>query len=69
MPTKLRRAWINQPSTLQPLHALHGTLVLAHPDTDAVNRVYFLEGDVLSMQVPNNALSDGWPAHLTERKG
>lgn len=56
----LARMWINQPSTLQPLHSLHGTNVLAHPDTDACYRVYFLSGDVVSQQVPREALSLGW---------
>jgi len=56
----LKRMWIDQPSTLQPLHSLHGTNVLAQPDTDKVMRVYFLSGDVISQQVPNEALSPGW---------
>lgn len=58
--TTLTRMWINQPSKLQPLHRLHGTNVLAHPDTDGVHRVYFLFGDVVSQQVPSEALSRGW---------
>jgi len=59
-PMALKRMWIDQPSTLQPLHSLHGTNVLAQPDTDKVMRVYFLSGDVISQQVPNEALSPGW---------
>lgn len=56
----MKRMWINQPSTLQPLHKLHGTNVLAQSDTDDTYRVYFLSGDVMSQQVPKNTLSDGW---------
>ena len=55
----LKRMWIDQPSTLQPLHSLHGTNVLAQPETDKVMRVYFLSGDVISQRVPNEALSPG----------
>lgn len=54
------RAWINQPSRSQPLHALHGTNVLAERDTDRTTRVYFLGGDVFSQQVLNECLSKGW---------
>jgi hypothetical protein len=56
------RMWINQPSTLQPFHKLHGTNVLAAREqgTDRVRRVYFLSGDVISQQMPRQALSEGW---------
>lgn len=64
----MRRMWINQPSILQPLHHLHGTLVLAVPDTDTVMKAYFLGGSTISQQVPENALSEGWPGHLTIRE-
>lgn len=60
----IERMWINQPSTLQPLHHLHGTLVLAEQDTFQTHKVYFLSGAVISQQVPNTALSKGWPEHL-----
>ncbi len=59
--TPMARMWINQPSTLQPLHKLHGVRVLACPDTDTAMRAYFLSGSVISMQVPHEALSAGWP--------
>jgi len=58
----MKRMWINQPSTLQSLHHLHAVRVLAGPDTDTCARAYFLSGDTISMQVPRNALSEGWPA-------
>lgn len=54
------RAWINQPSTLQPLHRLHGTRVLAVAEYDDIYRVYFLSGDTISQQVPAACLSIGW---------
>jgi len=57
----MKRMWINQPSTLQPLHHLHGVQVLASPDTDRTARAYFLSGDVIDMQVPRETLSGGWP--------
>ncbi len=57
----LSRMWINQPSTLQPHHALHGERVLAIPESGDTYRVYFLRGDVVSQQMAKTALSDGWP--------
>lgn len=57
----MRRMWINQPSSLQPLHRLHAVRVLAASDTEACARVYFLGGETVSMQVPHQALSGGWP--------
>lgn len=55
-----QRMWINQPSTLQPMHHLHGTNVLAIPDTDSTMRIFFLSGGVVSQQAPISALSPGW---------
>jgi hypothetical protein len=71
----MKRMWINQPSTLQPLHSLHGTCVLAAPTSDSfeATTVYFLSGDVVSMAAPKLSLSDGWPVpackHLNVRFG
>lgn len=59
--TTPKRMWINQPSTLQSLHHLHAVRVLAAPDTDTCARAYFVSGDIVSMQVPYLALSEGWP--------
>ena len=56
----LKRMWINQPSTLQPLHHLHGTNVLAHHEYDTTWRVYFLSGPVISQQVFRLQLAEGW---------
>lgn len=53
-----QRMWVNQPSTLQPLHYLHGTNVLAVHDYTW--RVYFLKDAVESMQSASPCLSKGW---------
>ena len=53
--------WINQPSTSQRFHKYHGMNVLALPYKGFVT-VYFISGDVISMIVPSNILSDGWKA-------
>lgn len=55
----MKRMWINQPSTLQPFHYLHGEKVLAIPESNSW-RVYFLKDSVVSMLVPKNTLSEGW---------
>lgn len=64
MSNQLLRMWINQPSSLQPLHALHGVNVLAHLENehDKTTRIYFLSGDVTSQDAPRAALSKGWRA-------
>lgn len=56
------RMWINQPSTLQPLHKLHGTNVLAIDCNynDRLKEIYFLQGDTISMLAPKLSLSLGW---------
>ena len=43
------RAWINQPSTLQPLHALHGKYCIAQNTGGGGVRLWFTEGPVHSM--------------------
>lgn len=62
----MQRYWINQPSTAQPAHSMHGRLVLAAPLSpgDITVTVYFVEGDVHSAYIPASALSPGWPEHL-----
>ena len=64
----MQRMWINQPSTIQPLHHLHGRRVLAQRESDSVTRVYFLSGEVINQQVPNLALSPGWPDRKTKHE-
>lgn len=66
MSAGLFRGWINQPSTLQPLHHMHGTNVLAGPDTPATLRVYPVSGPVVSLQVPRQCVSRGWLEAETE---
>jgi streptomycin 6-kinase len=56
----IARMWVNQPSTLQPLHSLHGTNVLAAPEGEGLFRIWFLAGEVVSQQAPRAALSSGW---------
>lgn len=56
---KVYRAWINQPSTLQPYHKWHGQKVLVVENENDV-RVYFLDGEVISMKIDRLALSPGW---------
>jgi len=58
----LKRMWINQPSTSQPLHHLHGTNVLAYLEPKCKNtyRIYFLSGSIVSQQCQRNSLSEGW---------
>lgn len=60
MTIQARRCWINQPSTLQPLHKHHGQNVIAVPYTNNAKAVYFLAGDTISMVVPSEVLAEGW---------
>ena len=63
----MERMWINQPSTLQPYHNLHGVRVLAIHEYDSTWQIYFLSGDVISQQIDRLALSDGWPPTSVSR--
>lgn len=56
----MRRAWFNQPSTLQPLHRMHGIKCVVDDTKETHVTVYFSEGKVLSMVVPRNTLSFGF---------
>ena len=63
MSDKLERMWIDQPSTHQPLHAMHGVDVLVN--TEGLNefgsvRAYPTSGSVISLVVDITALSKGW---------
>lgn len=55
-----KRKWINQPSSLQPLHHLHGTNVLAVPEHGSTWTIFFLSGAVVSQRCSGLCLSDGW---------
>ncbi len=56
----LKRMWINQPSTLQQHHALHGLNVLAECQEGQYTTIWFLSGDVYSMDISKMCLSDHW---------
>lgn len=60
MANELHRMWVNQPSALQTHHSLNGTNVLAQLEHDDTMRVFFLSGDIVSMQMSKLALSPGW---------
>lgn len=57
--TRPYRAWINQPSTLQPLHTMHGMRCIAinDPKTPGTADIYFTEGDLISMRADTLCLS------------
>ena len=57
MTPQIYRAWINQPSTQQPLHALHGKYCIAHDTGEASLRLYFTEGDLHSMEALRGCIS------------
>ena len=62
----IKRAWVNQPSTLQKEHSLHGELVL-FADTDdpfGVVDVWFTSGTTTSRRMFKSSLSYGWPEQL-----
>jgi hypothetical protein len=62
---RMRRCWINAPSTHQVDHAYHGRLVLAPEDSNETHpTVYFADGPVISARMFRASLSPGWPAHL-----
>lgn len=62
----MKRMWINQPSKDQPLYSYHGVKVLSDliPEFEGATscKVYFTEGNVISMSVPFLCLSGGWPS-------
>jgi hypothetical protein len=62
-PIAIYRAWINQPSTSQILHKYHGMKVLVDENYNyhsTAVKIYFLEGTIISMNVPKLTLSNGW---------
>lgn len=54
-----QRAWVNQPSSLQPCHKDNGRNVLVLDDGGSALDVYFTDGDVISARLPRNSLSIG----------
>lgn len=61
----MERMFINQPSTLQPLHKYHGMNVLLNPKDGTV---YPVEGPIHSMMVPSDCLSMGWTTSKLEKR-
>lgn len=56
-PIGVYRGWINQPSTLQPLHNLHGKRCIVVPDTNGMVTIWFADGPTRSMRVDPNCVS------------
>lgn len=57
----VKRMWINQPSTLDPMHREHGTSVLAVIHPNGIDcEIYYLSGDIVSADAKVLWLSDGW---------
>lgn len=54
---KTYRAWINQPSTLQPLYNLHGKFCIVNDSGDVTITIWFVDGPVHSMIVPRTCIS------------
>jgi hypothetical protein len=57
--TRPYRAWINQPSSTQPHHAMHGRVCIAinDPKVPGTADIYFTDGGVISMRVDTMVLS------------
>lgn len=55
------RMWVNQPSSLQPYHNLHGRRVLMVNGMCKKHvLIYFVDGPVVSQMIDRSALSYGW---------
>lgn len=54
---QIYRAWINQPSTLDPCHKHHGKYCIVNDTGDTSVDVYFTEGVLHSMRVPRLSVS------------
>lgn len=57
---EIRRMWVNQPSTYQQYHKLHGINVLAEYHDGELVRVWHVSGPIVHQQMDNLALSKGW---------
>jgi len=66
MTTQIKRMWINQPSSLQSLHVLHGTNVMVPIESKWLGHMpeyvtaYFLSGTTISVFIRTELLSEGW---------
>lgn len=54
---KTYRAWINQPSTLQAYHKMHGKRCIVLDDGCQVVQVWFTDGPIHSMMIDRSSLS------------
>jgi hypothetical protein len=54
---ELYRAWVNQPSTLQPLHGRHGQRCIVADTGERSVTLLFTEGDTHSMQALRECIS------------
>lgn len=59
---RMKRCWINAPSTFDPYHNLHGENVLVSVSElrNELPTVYFVRGPVVSQLVPRSSLRPGW---------
>ena len=55
--TEIYRAWINQPSTAQPLHRMNGRYCIAVDDGGPDMTLYFTEGDTHSITALRQCVS------------
>lgn len=59
MTLKIYRGWINQPSRLQPDHALHGKVGIVVDDGQRlVVKMFFTEGPVHSLEVLRTSVAE-----------
>ena len=57
----IQRAWINQPSTIQEDHQLHGmNVIVDFSKSKDFPTVYPTEGKIISMIISRLSLSPGW---------
>lgn len=55
---KCYRAWINQPSTLDPDHDRHGKVgIVVNDDGDDYVTMFFTEGPTFSMRIARRSIS------------
>lgn len=64
----VKRVWINQPSTLDILHHMHGAIGFAGEYHEGSSVFYPQDGQTESMIIPARAHSDGWPTHLVNQE-
>lgn len=58
-PVGVYRGWINQPSSLQPLHQRHGQRCIVVPDTNGMVTAWFTDGPDHSIRIDPACISKG----------